>query len=133
MAVSDQTSSEDFDLAAAGLRLDAADVAGSAEVLASKLEQALPGRVSVRRAGGGLLGRGPKRVRDLRLDVGPCQYELQIEGERVQGWRGRQVGGVSIKRESLDPARWLAALTADLQQEAERSSEARAALERLLG
>ncbi len=131
--MSEPAGGEDFDLAAAGLRLDGADVAGSTEVLAAKLERALPGRVSIRRSGGGLLGRGPKRVRELRLEVGSCQYELLIDGDRMQGWRGREVRGVAIKREALDPARWLAALTADLQEEAERSSEARAALERLLG
>lgn len=124
---------EDFDLAAAGLRLDGADVAGSAEVLAAKLEQALPGRVSVRRSGGGLLGRGEKRLQELRVALGPCEYELQIDGERLQGTRCKQVGGIAIKREVLDPARWLEALTADLREEAQRSSEARAALERLLG
>jgi hypothetical protein len=131
--VSEQPSGEDFDLAAAGLRLDGADVAGSTEVLAAKLEQALPGRVSVRRGGGGLLGKGPKRVREVRLELGNCQYELQIEGERMRGWRGRQVGGIAIKREELDAGSWLAALTSDLREEAQRSSEARAALERLLG
>jgi hypothetical protein len=131
--MSEPSGEEDFDLAAAGLRLDGADVAGSTEMLAAKLEQALPGRVSVRRSGGGLLGRGPKRVRELRLELGSCQYELQIDGDRVQGWRGRQVRGVAIKREALDAAGWLAALTADLREEARRSSEARAALESLLG
>ena len=126
-------SAEGFDLAAAGLRLDSADVAGSSEVLAAKLEQALPGRVSVRRSGGGLLGKGAKRVRELRIELGSCQYELVIDGDRVQGVRGRQAGGITIKREPLDAARWLEALTADLQQEAQRSSEAREAIERLLG
>lgn len=126
-------STEEFDLAAAGLRLDGADVAGSSEVLAAKLEQALPGRVSVRRGGGGLLGKGAKRVRELTVKLGSCQYELLIDGDRVQGVRGRQAGGITIKREALDPAAWLAALTADLQEEAQRSSDAREAIERLLG
>lgn len=125
-------SADGFDLAAAGLRLDSADVAGSTEVLAVKLEQALPGRVSVRRSGGGLLGRGAKRVRELSVELGASRYELLVDGERVEGVRARQVGGISIKRESLDPASWIAALTADLQEEAQRSSEARDALDRLL-
>ncbi len=131
--VSGQPNGDEFDLAAAGLRLDGGDVAGSAEVLARKLEQALPGRVSVRRGGGGLLGRGDKRVRALRVELGGCEYELQIEGERVEGFRGKQVRGIAIKRESMDAARWIEALTADLQEEAQRSSEAREALARLLG
>jgi hypothetical protein len=51
----------------------------------------------------------------------------------VEGFRERQVGGISIKREALDPSAWVTALTSDLQAEAGRSTEARAALERLLG
>jgi hypothetical protein len=55
-----------------------------------------------------------------------------VDGARVQGFRERQSGGIAIKRESLDPDAWIAALTADLRTEAERSAQARAALEALL-
>jgi hypothetical protein len=129
-------SSEDtFDLAAAGLRGDGAELSLSVEALASKLEQALPGLARVERHGGGLLGRGEKRVRQVLVQlggVGGVQYVLAVDGGRVEGFRERQVGGISIKREPLDPSAWIAALTADLRAEAERSAEARAALERLL-
>jgi hypothetical protein len=126
-------SAEDtFDLAAAGLRGDGTDLAMSVEVLAGKLEQALPGRARVERRGGGLLGRGEKRVRRVQVELGSCVYELALDGGRVEGFRERQVGGIAIKREPLDPEGWLAALTADLRAEAERSAQARAALERLL-
>jgi hypothetical protein len=126
-------SSEDtFDLAAAGLRGDGAELSMSVEALAAKLEQALPGLARVERHRGGLLGRGEKRVRQVSVAVGSCHYQLAVDGGRVQGFRERQVGGISIKRESLDPSAWIAALTADLRTEAERSADARAALERLL-
>ncbi|HTU78607.1 MAG TPA: hypothetical protein VMF09_07605 [Solirubrobacteraceae bacterium] len=121
-----------FDLAAAGLRGDGGDLRVSVEVLASKLEQALPGQARVERRGGGLLGRGEKRVRAVRVELGTAAYLLGIEGGRVEGFRERQVGGISIKRESLSPDEWIAALTADLRAEAERSAHARAALEGLL-
>jgi hypothetical protein len=124
---------QDFDLSAAGLRADGTDLRISLEVLAEKLEQTLPGHAHVERRGGGLLGRGPKRVREVRVELGGCCYQLTVAGDRVEGSRERQVGGISIKREPLDPDQWVAALTADLQAEAERSAEARAALERLLG
>jgi hypothetical protein len=126
-------SSEDsFDLAAAGLRIDGADLMSSVEVLAAKLEQALPGQARVERRGGGLLGRGEKRVRAVRVEIGSAAYLLGVDGGRVEGFRERQVGGISIKREPLAPDEWIAALTADLRAEAERSSHARAALEELL-
>ncbi len=126
-------SSEDtFDLAAAGLRGDGAELSLSVEALATKLEQALPGIARVERHGGGLLGRGAKRVREVRVALGTCHYQLAVEDGRVEGFRERQVGGIAIKREPLDPSAWIAALTADLRTEAERSAEARTALERLL-
>jgi hypothetical protein len=131
--VSDSGDGEDgFDLAAAGLRVDGADLATSVKVLASKLEQALPGVTRVERRGGGLLGRGEKQVRRVQVELGSCCYELAVDGLRVQGFRERQSGGIAIKRESLDPDAWIAALTADLRAEAERSAQARTALEELL-
>ncbi len=117
---------------AAGLRRDGAELATSLEVLAVKLERALPGRATVQRRGTGLLGRGPKRVRDVRVELGDCCYRLEVADGRVAGSRERQSGGIAIKREPLDPEAWVAALTDDLREEAQRSDEARAALERLL-
>jgi hypothetical protein len=126
-------SAEDtFDLAAAGLRGDGTELAISLEVLARKLEQALPDRARVERRGSGVLGRGEKRVRRVHVKLGPCAYELAVDGGRVEGFRERQSGGIAIKREALTPDEWIAALTADLRAEAERSAQARSALEELL-
>jgi hypothetical protein len=126
-------SSEDtFDLLAAGLRADGAELSVSVEVLAAKLEQALPGAARVERSGGGLLGRGEKRVRVVRVELGSNLYQLSVDGRRVEGFREKQVGGIAIKREPLSPSEWIAALSADLRSQAERSAQAREALERLL-
>ncbi|HEY1834175.1 MAG TPA: hypothetical protein VGG08_07050 [Solirubrobacteraceae bacterium] len=122
----------DFDIAAAGLRADGADLRLSVEVLASKLEQALPGRCRVQRSGGGLLGRGERRLRSLQVDIGGCGYALTVGGAGLETSRRREVGGIAIKTETLAPSDWIAALTDDLRAEAERSAEARTALEELL-
>jgi hypothetical protein len=132
-----QVSSVDdtFDLSAAGLRADGTDLRISVEVLAAKLESSLPGRTRIERRGGGLLGRGEKHVRQIQVDLGSgsgTRYQLEIDGGRVEGFRERKSGGIAIKREPLDPDQWIAALTADLQSEAERSAEARTALEGLV-
>lgn len=127
------TDEETFDLAAAGLRADGTDLRVSLEVLTSKLEQALPGHCRVERHGEGILGRGEKHVRRVAIDLGGSTYELHVSGERIEGFRERQVGGISIKRETLTPDQWIAALTTELQSEAQRSAEARSALEGLLG
>lgn len=123
---------DDFELSAAGLRADGSDLRISAEALASKLESSLPSHTRVERSGGGLLGRGRKSLKRLLVTLGDTAYELTLSGERVEGSREKRVGGISIKRESLEPADWVSALTAELREQAQRSSEARAALEGLL-
>jgi hypothetical protein len=128
-------SDESFDLSAAGLRADGTDLRISVEVLAAKLESSLPGRTRVQRRGGGLLGRGEKHVRQIQVELGSAggtTYQLTIDGDRVEGFRERKSGGIAIKREPLDPDAWIAALTEELQSEAQRSAEARAALEGLV-
>jgi len=130
---SDEDSGQDFDLFAAGLRADGSDLRIYVEALAAKLEEALPGQARVRRGGGGLLRRGERRVSELRVELPGTRYQLAFEGERVECFREREVGGISIKREPLDPERWVSALAGDLRNEAERSSDAREALARLLG
>jgi hypothetical protein len=122
----------DLDSSAAALRADDADVGGSIEAMAAKLEASLPGRAHVERRGGGLFGRGAKQVRAVRVELGSSRYELNVESGRLEGFRERQVGGISIKREPLAADAWLAALTDELRAEAERSADARLALERLL-
>ncbi len=133
VASKDMSAEDDFDLSAAGLRADGSDLRISIEVLASKLEGSLPARTRVERRGGGLLGRGEKRVRRVEVNLGESSYELTVEGDRVQGSRERKVGGIAIKREQLDPGQWVSELAAQLRAEAERSAEARAALEKLVG
>ncbi len=122
----------DFDLVAAGLRADGGDLRISIEALAAKLAQALPGRTTVKRRGGGLLGRGERRVCELHVDLGECSYALTVDGDRVDSQRVREVGGVVIKREQLDPEEWVGALTQELRSEAQRSAQARDALASLL-
>jgi hypothetical protein len=125
--------SDDFDISAAGLRADGGELRISVEVLASKLETTLPGCTRVARHGGGLLGRGAKRVRELQVDLGETCYQLTVAAERVEGFRERKSGGIAIKREPLTPDAWVAALTEQLRDEAQRSAQARSALEGLLG
>lgn len=130
--MSTQEPGADFDLAAAGLRADGGDLRVSLEVLARKLEESLPAQTRVERSGGGLLRRGPARVRQLRVDLGECSHRLTVDGPRLECTREREVGGISIKREPLDPGAWVGSLAQELRAQAERSSQARAALSSLL-
>ena len=76
---------QDFDLSAAGLRADGEDLRVSLEVLASKLESSLPGRTHVERQGGGLLGRGTKHVRLVKVELGEMRYQLALQGDSCSG------------------------------------------------
>jgi hypothetical protein len=129
----EQGSGGDFDLSAAGLRADGSELRISVEALAAKLEESLPGQTRVQRRGGGLLGRGQRRVRELCVELGDTRYRLGVAGAGLECSREREVGGIMIKRESLDPGGWISALGDGLRAEAERSSQAREALTRLLG
>jgi hypothetical protein len=121
----------DIDLLAASLRADAADTGSFVEGLAAKLEDVLPGRVSVRRAREGLFG--PKLVKEIAVEAGDQRLELaRGPGDAVELRRARQSGGIVLKRETLDSDAWMAALSSAMAAEAQRSEQIRQALERLL-
>ncbi|MEA2167835.1 MAG: hypothetical protein QOF76_1135 [Solirubrobacteraceae bacterium] len=122
----------DFDLAAAGLRAEGGDALSGVEVLARKLEDSLPGRARVQRCSVRFLSR-EKRVEQIDVDLGETTYQLTSDGRSIGGTRGQAVRGITIKREELGLDDWVRRLTEDLHELAGSSTEARAALERLLG
>jgi len=121
-----------FDLDAAGLRADGADLLVGIEVLAGKLEGALPQATVVQRRSKRLFG-GDKVVRSVEVRLGTTRYGLQVEGHSVSADRQQEVRGVVIKRESLELAEWVEALTGELREQATDSEQARSALQRLVG
>ena len=122
---------QSFDLDAAGLRADDQDVVTSLEVLAGKLEEALPTHTRVERRGRGLFGR-EKFVARIEVRLGGSVLSLRRVDGRIEGWREREVGGISIKREPLGVEAWVSALAQELREASGRSTEAREALTRLL-
>ena len=119
-----------FELLAASLRADAEDVATFMETLAAKLEAALPGGVSVYRWRGRMFG--PKAVGKIVLDLGGERLELDRSAERVEARRARVSGGITLSTEPISLEAWIEALSEALAREAERSSQTRQVLERLL-
>jgi hypothetical protein len=120
----------EFDLVAASLRADAADLDAFVEALAVRLEGALPGQVEVERKGG-LLGAN-KRVRRIEVTLGDQRFEAEVDRGRVT-WRRRSVvRGIALKTQELDLDAWIDALSRDLVEEGERSERGRQALSRLL-
>jgi hypothetical protein len=121
----------DLDLLAAALRADASDVGAFVEALAVKLEEAAPGIARVQRAKRGF--RGPKWVREITLDAGDVRLILtRDEGDVVSCNVGRMSGGIVLKRDEVGLDEWVQVLGQALAQQAGRSAQARAALERLL-
>jgi hypothetical protein len=121
-----------FDLDAAGLRVDTADVAAYVEALAHKLEIALPGQTTVQRRAKKLLSR-EKVVESIQVQLGDHTYALRARGHRVEASRGKAVRNITIRNEPLELDDWVRALAGDLRARAAESAEARAALDRLVG
>ena len=121
-----------FDLDAASLRADSADLATSIQTLARKLEEALPHATKVRRRAKRLFG-ADKAVTNIEVQLDTSCYSLNIDGSRVTATRQQAVQGVVIKREGLELGEWVDALTSHLREQATDSAQARDALEHLLG
>jgi len=121
-----------FDLDAAGVRADGADLAINVEVLARKLEDALPQQTVVQRRARRLFSKD-KVVEQVEVTLGTTRYCLRCQAHRVTADRQQEVRGVVIKREQLEIADWVDALTAQLRELADDSAQARSALERLVG
>lgn len=123
---------EDFEMVAASLRAGSSDMATFVEVLAVKLEGALPGHVQVERHPRKLFSHD-KIVRKMTLDVGDWRYSLESDGAgRVDTLRAKAVRGIVLKNEVLPLADWITALARDVSAQAATSEQARLALERLL-
>lgn len=120
----------DLHLLAASLRADASDLGAFVESLASRLEEALPGRTRVYRSRERMFG--PKLVRKITLDAGDRRLELEYKGGALATSCARLSGGIVLKNEAVDTDTWLTALAEALAAEAQRSETARKALERLL-
>jgi hypothetical protein len=120
-----------FDLAAASLRADRADLPRFVEALAARLEAALPTHCDVARRRRSLLSR-QTQVERVRVDLGTRRFllhwrrgELVAEVESAVHDMRRTTAAVPLDD-------WLAALHEALHGQASSSAEARAALERLL-
>jgi hypothetical protein len=117
-----------FDLVAASLRADSADLRVFVESLAAKLDQSFPGRCRVRRAG--MLGKGS--VRQVSVELGDGRYELTHDDGRISARRSSVVRGITLKSDELGLDEWIDSLAAEVVAEAGRSDRGRLALEKLL-
>ncbi|MDP9285869.1 MAG: hypothetical protein M3P41_13100 [Actinomycetota bacterium] len=120
----------DVELVAASLRASSNDLKTFVEVLADKLERALPGRVQVERRATRFLGR-EKRVDRIQCQLGEQRYVLSARNG-IEARRAMAVRGVVLKTEELSLDEWLGALARDLADEARTNEHAQLALQQLL-
>lgn len=121
----------EVDLLAASLRASSSDLKTFVEVLADKLEQALPGRVHVDRRGTRLLGK-EKRVERIDCQFGDQRYALTAREGVIETRHATAVRGIVLKTEVVPLDDWLNALARDLANEAKSSEQAQIALQQLL-
>ena len=119
-----------FELVAASIRADATDLKTFLDVLAVKLEQALPGMVFIEREGG--LFKKERKVRVIRIQIEDKLYDLGRAGAGLEARLSHQVRGITLKNEILNLDAWITELSHHLSRHAASSAEARAALERLV-
>ena len=135
MSVADSIERRDdeggFELLAASLRSSSGDLATFVEVLADKLEHALPGRVAVERRAVRRFSK-EKRVARIELALGDNRYIAVAKDGALETRCAKAVRGVVLKTEELPLEAWLDALARELAIEAEASEQLRLALEQLL-
>lgn len=122
--------SYDFDVLAASLRRDTGDMRAYLNALASKLGDAFPQRVRIKRRRG-LFGRRGE-VERILLRLGNGQYELRIEDGEPVGFRRSVVRGITLKSDELSLEAWIDDVIRALVTAAERSERDRQSVEKLL-
>jgi hypothetical protein len=121
---------QSFDLMAASLRADTADLPAFLEVLAAKLVDALPGMVTVKRSGGMFARTKPVSQIDVSLD--DRRYSLAATGSRLNASVAHEVRGVRLSGDDVPLDTWLSELSKGLNAYAAQHASGAAALRRLL-
>jgi hypothetical protein len=119
----------------AALRLDNADAAMYAGVLANSLSEALPpGYVAVdreRSMSDRMRGR-PGEISRVEVKLGDQVMTLAIKDGRPAAEICREVRGVVLSRQTVPLQQWAAALASALMSHAESNAQAAQALRRLV-
>jgi hypothetical protein len=120
-----------FEMLAASLRADSADLPAFLEILAVKLADALPGLVTVKRSGGMFAKRKPVASIDVSLD--DRRFTATARGPVIDTFIAHEVRGVRLSGDSVPLEAWLTEMGNSLDGYARRSAAGSAALRRLLG
>jgi hypothetical protein len=123
---------EAFDLPAAALRADSDELAMSIEVLAARLEQALPEIALVERQKVGGFRSKRRVVQRIAVALGEEQFELRRTNRSVRCTRHKVVRSITLNRQEMPMADWIDELIAAVARTAEISERDRLAVGELL-
>jgi hypothetical protein len=119
------------DLLAASLRADTTDLKAFLEVLAVKLEGALPDQTVITRQSKLFSREHP--VREITITLGDYQYRISREQQGpLITLRAKVVRGIVLKTDQLPMEQWIEELAEGLATHAGQNAQARSALERFL-
>lgn len=121
-----------LDLAAASERVERVDTQAMLEALAVRLEQALPGAVSVKRRRVGGFRSKRTEVERISVELPDQRFELIQGGAGVACARAKVVRGITLKRDELAMQEWISELVAEVTKSAALSEQTRLALESLV-
>lgn len=120
-----------FDLSAAEWRRGIADEKAFVEALATRFEQALPEKTTVRREHS--LFSKTQRVERIEITFATTEYILEFAPKRgITTTRAKVVRGIRLKTEEIPFAAWLDELSGTIREFAEENEELRNHLERFL-
>lgn len=121
---------QDLDVLTAALRLDASDIGVFFQVLATRLNDSMPGMVTLARDGGFLKKDHP--IKQITVRAGEDVFEAQLRAGAVVARHSHAVRGIVLRTEELDFEAWLRALLDVLRTRAQTNAEASAALRALV-
>ncbi len=119
-----------FDLLAASLRQDGGDILAFLEILAKKLEDAIPSQTTVERRGG--LFAKVKPVAAIHVTLGDMKYSLLQNRGHLEAHRIKLVRDIALKTETVPLDQWIERLSQELLTLASQSTAIREGLERFL-
>jgi hypothetical protein len=130
LALPDEDAGVGFDMLAASLRADASELGTFINVLASKLQSALPDHVTCEREHKRF--RDTDRITKIEVTLDELRFELEDAKGRLETRISHVVRGMKLKSDEVALDQWIERLSRKLAEAAERSAKSRDAIAGLL-
>lgn len=122
----------EIDVLTSALKINSDDNQQLMELMAQKLERALPDAVKIERDGS--IFSGKKRVKDITITFDEFQYQLTCEkNKKLSAKKLKVVRGIALKTTDVDFAQWVQDVATELAKMANESASAREALNKMVG